>query len=432
MNQMSRLQLRILTVVLALATCIQSSFAEVDVDWPQWRGPRRDGTWRGPKLPERLDAKLPVEWEVAIGGGYAGVIVSAGKCLVFDKVGTKNDSKELERILCFDAKNGKQIWSHEYEQAYGDLAYGNGPRAAPTVYDGRVYSLGALGKLTCLNLKNGKQIWSKDLIADFNGRPPTWGYSASPLVYHSSDSKQIDLLIVVAGGTDQRGVLAFDLKSGELVWKRLDDKAGYSWPVVVKRKSGDQLVYWSPSHIRGLAANTGKLLWSVPYKVAEGVSIATPIVHDNIALVCGYWAGSRAIKLAGTPSNTKLLWEENRYLRGLMSQPLYKDGLVYLLDKQYGITCFELKTGKKLWDDKNQLTPRGRNPQASLCWIGDSDRILALNAEGELILARCNKTGYTEFSRSKIIDPTWAHPAYSGNRIYARSDSKIVCVRLVD
>jgi outer membrane protein assembly factor BamB len=115
-----------------------------------------------------------------------------------------------------------------------------------------------------------------------------------------------------------------------------------------------------------------------------------------------------------------------------MSQPLYKDGLVYLLDKQYGITCFELATGKKLWDDKNTLTPRGRNPQASLVWLGNSDRILALNAEGELVLTKCDKSGLSELSRTKIIGPTWAHPAFSGQRVYARSDSKIVCVRLVN
>lgn len=425
-------------IALAIA---QHCVAEVELDWPQWRGPRRDGTWHGPQLPARLKSQLPIEWQAEIGGGYAGVIIAGGKCLVFDKIdlaanklpdsnGATGDS--FERLLCFDALTGKRLWTHKYVQAYGNLDYGNGPRAAPTVHGNYVYTLGALGKLHCLSVKSGQPVWSKDLIKDFQGRAPTWGYSASPLVYKSQNPDQPDLLIVIAGGAKGHGVLAFDLHSGELKWKSLNDKAGYSWPVVVRKKRGDQLVYWSPSHIRGLDAATGKPLWNVPYEVAEGVSIATPIVHDNIVLVCGYWAGSRAVKLADNPSDSKLLWQENKFLRGLMSQPLYKDGLVYLLDKQYGITCFELATGKKLWDDKNTLTPRGRNPQASLVWLGNSDRILALNAEGELVLAKCNKSGLSELSRTKIIGPTWAHPAFSGQRVYARSDSKIVCVRLVN
>ena len=139
--------------------------------------------------------------------------------------------------------------------------------------------------------------------------------------------------------------------------------------------------------------------------------------------------------MGDAPSNAKLLWEENRYLRGLMSQPLYRNGHVYLLDKQYGLTCFELKTGKKLWDDGNTLTPRGRNPQASIVWLNeagrtDRNRILALNSEGELVLATITPDGFTEHTRSRIIEPTWAHPAFVGQRVLARSDTKLVCVRL--
>jgi hypothetical protein len=122
--------------------------------------------------------------------------------------------------------------------------------------------------------------------------------------------------------------------------------------------------------------------------------------------------------------------KENTLLRGLMSQPLYRDGHVYLLDKQYGLTCFELQTGKKLWDDANQTTPRGRNPQASLVWLGDTDRAIILNEEGELILTRLNPEGPHEQSRTKIIGPTWAHPAFAGNRVFARNDTELVCMSL--
>jgi outer membrane protein assembly factor BamB len=123
-------------------------------------------------------------------------------------------------------------------------------------------------------------------------------------------------------------------------------------------------------------------------------------------------------------------WRERRNLRGLMAQPLYRDGHAYLLDKRHGLTCLEFATGKKLWDDDNRMTPKGRNPQATLVWTGDEDRAVVLNSDGDLVLVRLNPGGYVEESRANIIGRTWAHPAYAGNCVYARSDTEIVCVVL--
>ncbi len=109
-----------------------------------------------------------------------------------------------------------------------------------------------------------------------------------------------------------------------------------------------------------------------------------------------------------------------------MAPPLYRDRHVYLLDKQHGIVCFELATGKKIWTDENRLTPRDRNPQASLVWLGDTDRVLALNASGELIQARLTPEKYEELGRIKMVGDTWAHPAFAGQSVYARDDSQLV------
>lgn len=170
----------------------------------------------------------------------------------------------------------------------------------------------------------------------------------------------------------------------------------------------------------------------MPYKITYGVSIATPIYREGLALVCGYWDGSKAVRLGDQPHEAELAWEENRFLRGLMAQPLYRDGLAYLLDKQHGLVCFELATGKKVWTDENRLTPRGQNPQASLVWLGESGRAIALNSDGELILCRLSRAGYEELSRAKIVGETWAHPAFAGDCSYARDDGQIVAVRLAE
>ena len=175
----------------------------------------------------------------------------------------------------------------------------------------------------------------------------------------------------------------------------------------------------------------------MPYKVNLGVAIATPIFQEGMVFVTGYWEGSKAVRLGSQPSDATLAWEDARALRGLMSQPLYRDGHVYTIDKQFGLTCFELATGKKLWDDGNRMTPRSRNPQASMVWLGGSERAIVLNSDGDLILARLTPSGYHEESRTNIIRPTaknavWAHPAYAANRVFARNDEEIVCYSLLE
>jgi outer membrane protein assembly factor BamB len=187
-------------------------------------------------------------------------------------------------------------------------------------------------------------------------------------------------------------------------------------------------VCWTPANVRGLDPRTGRLLWTIPFEVTYGSAIADPIYQEGIVFVSSYYAGAKAIR-AGQDA-AEVIWEDRRNVRGLMSVPLYRDGHVYVLDKRNGLTCVELRSGKKRWDDGNRMTPKGRNPQATMVWAGDSDRALILNAEGDLILARLNPTGYEEQSRTNIIGATWAHPAYAGDRVYARDDQELVCVSL--
>lgn len=423
------LQIQYLALLLTLLSAVQNSVVFADdqltpitnsMEWPQFRGPRGDGTWRGPKLAVTWPATgLKQIWKQSIGGGYAGISVAEGRVVTMDR----QLDPEVERVLCFEASSGKTLWKHEYPVTYGKLDYGNGPRAQPTIHEGLVYTVGALGDVRCLKAETGSEIWKRNYVTDFEGRLATWGYAGSPVVYG-------DWLILQPGGEAGSSVVALDRQTGKEIWRSLNDEAGYCTPMVHRIHDQDELICWTPSHIRCLEARTGKVLWSHPYEITYGVSIAKPIVHEGIVLVAGYWHGTKAIRFGETPTEAKLAWEENRYLRGLMSQPLYRDGHVYLLDKQYGLTCFELQTGKKLWDDKNQMTPRDRNPQASLVWLGDGDRAIILNAEGELIIARLRPEGYLEQCRTKITDFTWAHPAFAGNRVFARTDKEIVCVSL--
>jgi outer membrane protein assembly factor BamB len=294
----------------------------------------------------------------------------------------------------------------------------------PTIHEGRVYALGAVGHLHCLDAATGKLLWSKNLVSDLKASLPGWGFAASPVVLEG-------LVIIHAGGEPDACLVALDRQTGNIAWRNLPDPGGYATPIIVQ-KQGKLLVAWTPTHIRCLDPRTGKLLWSIPFEVTYGTAIAMPIFQEGLVLVSGYYEGSKAIRLGSDPTSASIAWEDRRNLRGLMSQPLYREGHGYLLDKRDGLVCFEMKTGKKVWDDGNRMTPKGRNPQATLVWTGDEDRALILNSDGDLILARLNPQGYQEVSRTNIIGATWAHPAYAGDCVYARSDSELVCVSLVE
>jgi hypothetical protein len=411
-------------------------------DWPCWRGPRGDGAWQAPKLPDKWPADgLKTLWKKPVGGGYAGITVAGDKVLTMDldapvKLRKDDQPDGVERVLCFNLADGKLLWSHKYEVKYGDLGgYNNGPRAAPTFHDGRLYTLGAVGHFFCFETASGKVLWSKDLVKEEGAKIPEWGFAASPVI---DDNR-----VIVHVGAEKNGcIIAFDRISGKEIWRSLVDPAGYATPVVIEPKSGKQIIVWTPTHIRGIDAATGKPLWAVPHKITYGVSIATPIFRDGIVFVTEYWDGALAIKLGDKPTDAELVWQERKELRGLMAQPLYKDGYAYSIDRQNGLTCFEFKSGKKLWDDDNKMTPKSRNPHASFVWINDGDRILSLNSDGELILARLNPKGYSEQSRTRIIEgKVWGHPAFADKFVIVKSDGgespgkgphEIRCVRLVD
>jgi outer membrane protein assembly factor BamB len=423
-------------VILSLLVLTSLSLFIVAEDWPRWRGPRGDGTWNAPDLPETWpDGGPRMVWRRPIGGGYAGVTAADGRIYTMDYEPSADGKSGTERVLCFDAATGEPIWSHAYPVVYGDLGgYANGPRAAPTFHNGKLYTLGAVGHLFSFDAANGAVLWQKDTVKELAARVPMWGFAASPLI----DGER---LIVHLGAQPNGCYVAFDKDSGKEVWRALPDEAGYCTPIVADTPSGRQLIAWTPENVHGLNPETGEHYWKVPYKVTYGVSIATPIVQDGLVFVTGYWEGSKAIRLGPKPTDADLAWQDGRNLRGLMAQPLYRDGYVYTLDKQYGMTCFELKTGKKLWDDENTLTPAGRNPHASIVWLSGTDRILALNAVGELILARLTPQGYEEQSRTKVLNGrVWSHPAFAGRFMYAHTDgaeawrtakpNELVCVEL--
>ncbi|MEN3939918.1 PQQ-binding-like beta-propeller repeat protein [Prosthecobacter sp. SYSU 5D2] len=400
-------------LLLAFSLSIQAG------DWPRWRGASGDGVWNPEKVPADFAAQQPQElWQADIGGGYGGVTVSDGRVYVLDR---PKEPADIERILCYAAEGGKHLWSHQWPAVYGRMEYGTGPRSSVTVHEGRAYVLGAAGMAMCLEAASGKVVWQVDTVKDHGAIVPTWGFAASPVL----DEKRVLLHV---GAQPDGSVIALDQATGKPVWQGGPDPAGYSTPEIITHEGTRQIIAWGPEHIQSLNPETGATLWTYPYKITYGVSIAQPLYRDGILLVSGYWHGTKALRPDAQPT---LLWENEKDMCGLMSSPLYKDGTVYLLDKKTGLQAIELATGKILWSDDNTLTPKDRNPQMSLVWLRESVGLAALlNASGELVYVRLKPDGFEELARHQIIGKTWAHPAFVGNRIYARSDTSLVAWRL--
>ena len=399
----------------ALLVSISAFSAE---DWPRWRGEHADGRWNPAGIPEDFATKEPIRlWKKEIGAGFGGVTVSGGLVYVMDR---QKEPREVERVLCFDAATGNERWSHEWEVSYGAMEYGTGPRASVNIHEGRAYALGATGVAVCFDASSGEIVWEVDTVAAFGAKRPTWGFAASPVI----DGDRVLLHVGARDGS----VIALDKKSGKERWRGGPDRAGYCTPEIITQDGTRQLIAWGPEHVQSLNPDSGALNWTYPYKITYGVSIAQPLYHDGVLLVSGYWHGAKAFRVG---TGVELLWEDEKNICGLMSAPLFKDGVVYMLDKTRGLQAFELKTGKILWSDDNTLTPKERNPQMSLAWMDESRNLAALlNASGELVYVTLTPERRVELARWQIIGKTWAHPAFAGDQVFARSDKEIVAWRL--
>jgi outer membrane protein assembly factor BamB len=428
----------------ALCLALAAAAARAD-DWPQWLGPQRDGVWRETGLLDKFPAGGPkVLWRVKVGGGYAGPAVAGGRVYVTDYV-TDADLRKLnnpvgqpkvngkERVLCLDAKDGKELWKYEYDCPYA-ISYPAGPRCTPTVADGKVYTLGAMGNLLCLDAAKGTLLWSKDFPKDYGAKVPRWGFAGHPLV----DGRK---LICIVGGKGSVAV-AFDKDTSKELWKALSaSEQGYSAPVVLEAGGKRQLVIWDADAIHGLGPETGQVYWSAPLKPSYGMSIATPRRQGEYLFAGGMVGKAVLLRLAADRPAVEEVWRGDRDtgVYPSNSTPALDDGTIYGCDCMQGdLRAVELKTGKVLWKTFAPVAGK-RETHGTAFLVKNGDRYFLFNEKGELIIARLTPKGYEEVSRATLLAPTgeafgrdvlWSHPAFAGRCVFARNDKEIVCASL--
>ncbi|MFV1965787.1 MAG: PQQ-binding-like beta-propeller repeat protein [Pirellulaceae bacterium] len=426
-------------------------FAQAD-DWPQWRGPNRDGVWRETGVVQRLPEQLTFRWKTPIGGGFAGPAVVGDRVYVADRAVADKESvpesrwnvtdpvNGSERILCLDGDTGKILWKHEYKRVY-TISYPIGPRATPTVAHGKVYSVGAMGDLVCLDADRGAVIWSKNYPSDFGTQINPWGMASAPLV----DGQQ---LIILAGGENGACVLALDKDTGDEIWRSLDAvDPGYSSPILIEAGGTRQLIVWNPLGLYSLDPASGKVNWHQPFATKMGHSVATPVYnarHGRL-FVSSFFDGPLMMQLSADSPTAEFLWKGSSQselarntdkLHALMCTPSIVGDRIYGVCSYGQLRCLDAGTGRRIWETL-EATGEGRWWTAFL--VQHQGRFFIFNEQGELIIARLSSEGYEEISRAPLIAPThkvgrrmvvWSHPAFANRRVYARNDREIVCADL--
>lgn len=405
-------------------------------DWPQWRGSNRDGVWSETGIVRKFTtSQLPVLWRAKIANGYSGPTVAGGRVYVTDRLTAPT---QRERVHCFDAETGDRIWSFDYECKYEGVSHRNGPRAAVTVDDGRAYSLGTMGHLFCLDGPKGSVLWSKDLRKLYRIRVPEWGIAASPLVEEG-------LLILLIGG-ENVCVVGLDKITGQERWRALDDRVGYSAPIVIDQAGRRVLVCWTGERIVGLNPSTGGLYWQHPFRPAKMIhNIATPVFEDGHLFVSGFFDGSLLLKVHQDRLAVEQVWARRGRneritdsLHCCISTPTLESDYIYGVDSYGELRCLDLLTGDRIWESLAAV-PKAR--WATIHLIEHGEQTWMFTERGELIISTLSPRGYNEIGRAKLIRPTqgqldqrggvcWAHPAFAKRRVYARNDEELICADL--
>lgn len=429
------------------ATLFAAALASA-ADWPQWMGPNRDDVWTETGIIEKFPEGGPkVLWRKPINGGFAGPAVANGKVFVTDYLRTSGDEKpaptkrnELkgkERVLCLDAKTGNEVWKHEYDCSYA-ISYPAGPRCTPTVDNGKVFTLGAMGDLFCLDAATGSVIWSKNLPKSYNAPLPLWGYAGHPLVHKN-------LLICTAGGKDS-AVVAFDKETGNEQWKALDTaEIGYSPPTLIEAGGVTQLLIFHGKSINSLNPDTGRLYWSEPLATAFAMAIMAPRKGGDFLFAGGHNGQSLGLKLDATKPAVAKAWRGSRTigLAPVSGTPLVENGVAYGIDGNGVFRAMRIESGERLWSTARPVNGqdgegRGANEGATFV-TKNGDRFFIFGENGDLVIAMLSPEKYDEISRAKLLDPVgvglgrkvvWSHPAYADRCVFARNDKEIVCASL--
>jgi outer membrane protein assembly factor BamB len=376
-------------------------------DWPQWRGPNRDGVSAERGLLKDWPAGgPPLVWKTGgAGEGYSSFSTANGRLYTLGARGG------TEYVIAFDAATGKRLWESEHGQRFSNDR-GDGPRATPTIEGDKLYAFGASGDLSAMDATTGKVLWRVNVLKQFGGQNITWGLSESPLVL--SDR------ILVNAGAPGASIVALKKADGSLIWKSQRDEAGYSSAILQDVGGVRQAVYFTGQRAIGVNVDSGQLLWSYDRVANSTANIATPIVRGNRVFLSSAY-GTGAVLLEMSPSKGGISAREVYFTRDMRN---HHASCVLIGDYLYGfsdaiLTAMHFDTGKVAWRDRSV-------GKGSVVFA--DDRLYLYSENGVVGLAEANPAGYREHGRFEIRSgrlPTWSHPIVSGGKLFIRDQDTI-------
>jgi outer membrane protein assembly factor BamB len=373
-------------------------------DWPQWRGPNRDGVVASFREPSAWPEALKQQWKIEVGLGYATPLIVGERVYLF----TRQNEEEVMRAL--DAASGKELWRTSYAAPFdmvrATARHGAGPKSTPTYANGRLFSLGMTNIVTAFDAATGKQLWQK---------PAT---KAQPM-YHTAMSPIVDgnVMIVHVGGPGDAALTAFDVATGNVRWAWTGDSPAYGSPIVVDLGGTRQVVTFTHQYLIGVAVASGELLWRRPFKTPSDTTSQTPIVFRDMIIQNGRDNGVTAFRVARGEGGwtTHDVWQ-TKEVSLYMTNGVVVDGVLYGLSHLNAGQYFalDLATGAVLWKSEPRQAENAGMVRAA-------DTIFALEDDGEMVVMKASRTGMNVVRRYDLADSqTWAQPAISGGRVYVK------------
>ena len=398
--------LAVIGVVASVPALLESQTAG---EWPQFRGPNRDGALASFAEPKAWPDRLTQKWKVEVGEGHASPILVGNRVYVFTRQGAN------EVMQAIDADTGKTIWQSRYAAPVkvnpAAEAHGPGPKSTPTFADGRIFTLGMGGIVTAFDAASGKQVWQKPGGSTL----PLYGTAASPLVDRGR-------VIVHVGGHNQGALTAFEITNGDLKWTWTGDGPSYASPIVADIGGVRQVITQTQENIIGVSAIDGRLLWRRPFSTEYTQNIITPIVLGNTVIVAGYQKPTSAFRIVkmGDQWRTEDVWENPAVSLYMANAVVVGDALFALSHRNRGqYVLLDVKSGKTLWTGM----PRAAENAAI---VRAGNLIVALEDDADLIIGRVNAGGFQEVKRYSVASgATWAQPVIAGNRIYVKDVSTL-------
>jgi hypothetical protein len=392
------------------ASAPRPAIAETGAGWPGFRGPNRDGIAAGARIATDWSASPPVQmWRRPIGPGWSSFAVRG------DLIYTQEQRGSDEIVACYNATTGKPVWKHRDAARFWESNGGPGPRATPTLGNGRVYTFGATGILNALDAGSGAVVWSRNAASDTGKTVPQWGFASSPLVVD-------DLVIAAAAGR----LAAYDIATGNPRWLGPDGGGSYSSAHLLTIGGVAQVLLLSDAGLTSVAPADGSVLWKHSW---PGFAILQPaLTADGGVLVStnsmGGGLGTRLLAVAHAPGG----WTADQRWTSNGLKPYFNDFVVHH-GHAFGIdggvlTCIDLKDGKRTWKG-------GRYGSGQLVLLPDQDLLLVLSEEGEVALAGATADKFTELARFPAIEgKTWNHPVLAGDVLLVRNGEEMAAFRL--